>query len=180
MIKKLNYSDSNLWEFWQYGTVPNFHTIWIDDKNHKIEIRYNRKAQIIKEAEIIHVEPERSVITEIDQVFTNFIHVRGFAVRRQAHQFILPGIYLESGEIRESGIEQAERVRKTELAHEFDCVVTSAPQRTCSPFPHPVYRQDARAFERRWEKSTRGMGLMMVGKVHCGWSVDPAFFQTIG
>jgi len=66
-------------------------------------------------AKIIHVQPERPIRFQIDQMFVYQIGIRRLAVRSQTHDLILTGVDLESCVIGKRGIEQSKRVGKRQL-----------------------------------------------------------------
>src|SRR3984885_11200814 len=62
--------------------------------------------------EVTQIEAETAVLFKVNQIFENPIAIYGRAVRRQSHDLVLAGIYLEPGVIGERGIKQSERMRK--------------------------------------------------------------------
>ena len=64
--------------------------------------------QALAVIEILHVEPERSV----------FVVTARISIGRQAHHFVLAGIYFESGVVGKSRVEQSEGVRKVKFAQQ--------------------------------------------------------------
>ncbi len=65
--------------------------------------------------EVVHVEPERAVVLEVDQVLADQRRRNRLAVGRQAHQLVLAGVDLEPGVVGEGRIEQPQRMREVDL-----------------------------------------------------------------
>ena len=57
--------------------------------------------------EIRHVEPERAVRLEIDQIVEDELCVFRLAIGRESHDLVLAGVHLEAGVISERRIQQA-------------------------------------------------------------------------
>ena len=129
----------------------------------RIELRIGH-AQSGTVVEIAHVQTERPVFLDINQVFEDQLAELGLAVGRKAHDLVLAGIDLEPGVVREGRIEQTQGVGKTDLAFDADPASVSDAGRGGGPLPNAVHRQDDRLVEGRWIKGTGGMAEMMLGE----------------
>ena len=114
--------------------------------------------------EIGKIETERTVLLHVDQLVENRLREARPAIRRKAHDLVLAGIDLEPGVIGEGGIEQAERMRKLDLAIERDGPAASHARRCRRPLADPVHGQDRRFREWRRIEGARRMALVMFGK----------------
>ena len=81
---------------------------------------FGRHREALAIIEVGHVQPERPVLADIDDVVEDGIEILGRAVRRQAHQLVFAGIHFEAGIVRKRRIEHAERMRKPHFVHELD------------------------------------------------------------
>ena len=79
--------------------------------------------------EVLHVQAERAVVLEVDQLLEDEVGVARLAVGREAHQLVLAGVDLEAGEVGERGVEQPERVREVQLLRAARCAL---------PLPMPI------------------------------------------
>ena len=82
--------------------------------------------QTLAIVEVRHVHPERSVFLDVDQ--------RGFdllrkllcpfgtriSIRRQAHEFVFAGVDAEAKEVGKGGVQEPERMRKTQFLQDRD------------------------------------------------------------
>ena len=136
-----------------------------------------RHGQTLAVIEVLHVEPQRPVLSQVDQLIQNFPRVSGFAVRRQAHDLVFARIDLESRVVGERRIEQAERVGKMQLGFEMDLVAFAIAVGGRRPFPDAVDGQNRRGIKRRREESTGGVRLVVLrenelpGTSACGGDV---------
>ena len=83
--------------------------------------------------EIGHVEPERAVRLEIDQIVENELCVFRLAIGREPHHLVFAGVDLEAGVIGERRIEQPERMGKVDLLEDLEPVALGRSQPTSSP-----------------------------------------------
>jgi hypothetical protein len=107
--------------------------------------------------EILHVEMERAVVLEEDELVENEIAIARLAIRREAHQLVLARIHLEPRVIGEGGIKEAERVREMQLLVNRDVAAASDRNRRRRPLADAVHGQDHRLVERRRVEGARGM-----------------------
>ena len=114
--------------------------------------------------EIRDIQPERSVVLEVDQVVEDEVAVDRLAVGRQAHQLVLARVDLEARVIGEGRIEQAERVGKMDLLDGRQGRPLANADRRRRPFADPVHGQDHGLVERRGIKRAGSVGLMMLGE----------------
>ena len=129
---------------------------------------------------MIEVQRVAAVVLEVDQLPTDQIDVPRLAVRRQAHQFVLAGIDLEATELRERRVEQAERVRKQDLAQELELVPAADAPGGGRPFADAVDREHRSLVERRRKKSARCMALVVFGEQHAAIPTERVAHQVAG
>src|SRR5262249_37159216 len=111
--------------------------------------------------EISHVEMERSIFFNIDEVLLDQVDVAGLSIRRQAHHFILTGIDLEAGVIGKRGVKQSKRMGKVDLFMDHQLIAVPRKYRNGYPFTHPVHGQERSLFKRRREKCGGGVADMV-------------------
>jgi len=102
---------------------------------------------------------------DADELVLDEIHVPGLAVGREPHQLVLPRVHLEAGEVGEGGVEQAQRVRKADLAVQPDGVPAAVADRRRRPLAHAVHGDDGGLLERRGVERRRRMGLVVLREV---------------
>src|SRR4051794_11179318 len=91
----------------------------------------------------------------------DLIGILRFTVRGEAHEFVLCRVDLESGEVSERAIEEAEGVRESERLKDLDFVGLAVANARSVPFPHSVHCQDSRVVEGRREECTCRVRLVM-------------------
>ena len=74
----------------------------------------HRQAVVVRE--VLHVQLERAVLAQVDEVLEDLVVVLRLAVRRGAHHLVLGAVDLEAEVVGEGAVEQAERVREADLA----------------------------------------------------------------
>src|SRR5262245_59469046 len=82
-------------------------------------VRHGEALAIVEE---LHVQPKTTVGLKVDQVLVNCLLIERPAVRRQAHQFVLSAVDLESTVVREGRVEQSEGMRKLQMMGQADLV----------------------------------------------------------
>ena len=127
----------------------------------KLAIRHDHGVAV---PEIVHVQPQRAVGLEVDQLLHDQIVVPGLAIRGQPHQLVLARIDLEPGEVREGGIEQAERMWEIQLVAQFHLVAAADAETGGGPFADAVHRQDGRLLKGRWEECAGRMRFVVFGE----------------
>ena len=135
--------------------------------------------QAVEVAEVLHVQTERPVGAQIQQVLQDGFCILRFAIRGQAHQLVFARVDLESSEIRKRRIEQPQRVRETQLLEKLYAVSVAASHRAGRPLAHPVQGQNGRLLKRRRIEGARRMRLVMFREKHFGNGRDAAGFQGI-
>ena len=65
--------------------------------------------------EIVHVQPERAVGLEIDEMVVDGLDVLWVSIRREPHDLVLAGIDLEAGVVGEGRVKEPERVREGDV-----------------------------------------------------------------
>ena len=141
----------------------------------KFFIGHRRAAQ---EIEVIQIQPERAVGLEVEQFAADGVGVFRFAVGREAHEFVFAGIDAEAAVVRERGIEQPQRMRKTQLLQDLNFATAPAADGGGRPLPYAVNRQDRRLVKRRRIKCARGVRLVMCGKKDLAIGPQPGHFRA--
>ena len=95
----------------------------------------------VREAEVIHVERERTVSLLPDQL-PHFVNVTRLAIGRHAHYFVFALVDLKAEECGERAVEQAEGMREIHLLAQFDVVAFADAPGPGHPFAHAVHRED--------------------------------------
>src|SRR3954462_4390362 len=108
------------------------------------------------------IQPERSVLAQVDEITQNEIHVARLPVRSKAHHLVFTGIHLEAGVIGEGRVQQAERIWPSELRENFQIAPPAQADRCGSPFTDSVHRQDGGFLKRRWKERARCVGFVML------------------
>ncbi|OQA55636.1 MAG: hypothetical protein BWY42_01390 [Candidatus Omnitrophica bacterium ADurb.Bin277] len=114
--------------------------------------------------EILHIQLERAVLFQVDQLFQDQVPVDRLAVGSEPHDLVFAGIDPETRVVGERGIEKAERVREPYFGMDLDRIPFSRSEARGRPFSDAVHRDKSRLLEWRREKSGRGVRLMMLGK----------------
>jgi hypothetical protein len=122
--------------------------------------------------EVREVEMEGAVRLDLDQVVADQRGVFRLAVGREPHHLVLAGIDLEPEIVGERRVEQAERMRKMDLAVDLDRVVLAQPRRGRRPLADAIHGQDRRASEGRWIEGAGGVRLVMLGEHQLLGDVD--------
>ena len=65
-----------------------------------------------REVEILHVEAERAVFAQVNQLVENCLHVARLAVGREAHDLVLAGVDAEARVVCEGRVEHPQAVRE--------------------------------------------------------------------
>ncbi len=122
--------------------------------------------------EVGHVQPERSVILEIDQLPQNCVAVRRTAIRGESHHLVLTRVHPESEIVGECAVQQAQRVRESNLAQHLYSRIVAERQRCRRPFANAVDGEDRGLLERRREKRARGVAEMVLREHEAAVPVD--------
>ena len=122
--------------------------------------RHREAGQVI---EVLLVERERAVLAQIHQLAIDQIDVLRRAVWCEPHDLVLARVHLESGVVRERGIEQAEGIRPAKLLQQLELVAASEAIRSSRPFTDAIHREDGRLLERAGEERARRVRLVMLG-----------------
>ena len=124
------------------------------------------------EIEVAQVEAEGAVWLEIDQLRQDQVAKDRFAVGGETHHFVFPGVDPKTEVVGEGGVEQAERMRETQIGQQLDPVPFPAADACRRPFPHPIDRQHRRVFEGRREKRGGGVGFVMLRENDCAFKFE--------
>ncbi len=114
--------------------------------------------------EVLHIEAERSVLPQIDELAHDEIDVARLAAGRELHEHALVRVALEAGEMGERRVEEPERMRKPYLLAELDTVVAADAPARRRPLADAVDDHDRRLAEGRWVERGRGVRLVALGE----------------
>jgi hypothetical protein len=64
--------------------------------------------------ELLQIEPERTIVFDVNELFQDQIFINGFTIGGQTHELIFPGVDFESREARERRVEEAQRMREND------------------------------------------------------------------
>jgi len=117
-----------------------------------------------KEPEVVHVQPERPVLLDVDQLVVNRLHKAGLTVGRQSHELVFARVDAEPAVGRKGRVEQPERMRKAQLLEDFHGVPLAAADGGRGPFAHSVDGQDGSFVEGGREERAGRVGLVMFGE----------------
>ena len=124
-------------------------------------VRHRQTGTVV---EVRHVEAERTVRPEIDEIVENRLRIGRLAIGRQTHYLVFARIHPETGVIGECGIQQSERMREVYFLDDFEMVAAADGGRRRRPFADAVHRQYHRLFERRWIECARRVALVVLGE----------------
>ncbi len=137
-----------------------------------------------REREVLHVEPDRAVLADVDDLLANQVRVPRLAVRREAHQFVLAAVHLEPAEIGERRVEKTDRVREPQLGQHRELIPAPDPDRGGRPLSHAVHREDRGILVRRRIERRRSVRLVMFAEenppVPAEVLPDPARSSRVG
>ena len=100
--------------------------------------------QAVHEFEVLEVQPNAAIVVDVDDVIADGRDVARFAVRREPHHLVLARVDAEAGEVRERGIQQADRMRKALLLQHLHRRSPPDADRGCRPFADAVHRGSPR------------------------------------
>jgi len=106
-----------------------------------------RHRQTLAVVEVAHIQPERAIVFDIQQMITDQIDVFRLTVGRQAHQFVFARVDLESTEVRKGRVEQSQRVRKVQLVRKLDLVPVTGAKTSGGLLAYAIKRENRRLFE---------------------------------
>ncbi len=114
--------------------------------------------------EVIQVQAKGAVGLYIDEVFADLGRVDAFAIGRQAHQFVFPGVDLEAGIVGEGRIQQTERVRVANFPQQLQFPSASDAETCRGPFACAVQGEHRGGFKRAREEGAGCVTLVMFGE----------------
>ncbi len=130
-------------------------------------VRHFQARGKVKVGHIQRIEPSGRMSTNSSMVFFvigGALRV-GVAVRGEPHQFVFPAVDRKSGVKGESGVEQANGMRKVKLLQDFDIFSPAPADRGGGPLSYAVYSQDGGFRKRRRVESAGCVGEMMLRKI---------------
>jgi len=107
-------------------------------------VGHSKTADVV---EIALIEPEASVLLDVNQVLLDQVCVHGLSVRSEAHQLVLAGVHPEPREIGEGGIQHADRMREPNLLEQLDAIALAFSDGRRRPFTDPIHGENRRLFE---------------------------------
>ena len=133
------------------------------EKRVKAGIGHGQALAIIK---IPLVQPERTIVLDLDEVLAHQVGKARFAIGGKTHEFVLTRINLESAIRGESAVEQSERMGKADFGAQLDPVAPPDSPAGCRPLPHPIHRENGCLLERAGKKGARRMRLVVAAKIN--------------
>ena len=130
----------------------------------KVMESLRRHGHALEVGKVRHIEPQGSVVSNLHHVLENLVPIEGAAVGGKPHQFVLAGVHLEPGVVREGGVEHPERMREALLLGQLETAAPPVADRRGGPLPDRVEGQDRRLFVRRREEGARRVRLVMLGE----------------
>jgi hypothetical protein len=124
-------------------------------------VRHGEAGAIV---EVRHVEPERAVGLEVDQVLEDLLLEPRLAVGRKPHHLVLAGVDLEPRVVGEGRVEQPERMREVDLLVHLEPVAPADGRGGRRPLADAVHRQDHGLLERRREERARRMAQVVLAE----------------
>ena len=85
--------------------------------------------EAIGEVEVVHVEPDRAVGTDMDELLPDEIGVLRLAVGSEAHELVLATVDLEAAVVGEGRVQEADGVRELELREHLEPASTAHSER---------------------------------------------------
>ena len=122
--------------------------------------------------EVRHIQVERAVLLDVDQVLLDEIGVFWLAIGGKPHHLVLARIDLEARVVGERRIQQPKRMRKMDLLVDRQIVTLADRKRRGRPFANAVHRQHRRLFKGRGEECGSGVAQVMLGKQQPLFPVD--------
>ena len=93
--------------------------------------------------EVVEIQPERSVLLEINHLVENEVDVSGSAVRSEAHELVFAAVDPESAVVGKRGVKQAQRVWKVDLPLGDQPVALAEPDRRGRPLADCIETEDS-------------------------------------
>jgi hypothetical protein len=104
--------------------------------------------------EIARVQQKRAILTQVNQMVQDQIDEAGLAIRRESHQLVFAGIYLQAAMVRERAIEQSERMRVVDLGDRSHFGAGPVGDRGGRPLAHSIHNHDRGVAE--WRRIESG------------------------
>src|SRR6266571_8426467 len=95
-----------------------------------------------KVVEVPLIQPERTVVLQVNELIVDSLHVFRFSIGRETHDLVLTGVHLEARVVGERGVQQTERVWPPKLAVQRDVGVVPYPEGRGCPLANAVDRED--------------------------------------
>ena len=127
--------------------------------------------------EITGVEFEGAVVLEVEEIVEDTVDVFALAIGGQSHQLVFAGVDLEAREIRESRVEQAQRVRELDISEGVNFGPAAIAIAGGGPLADPVEGHDRRFLVGRGIKGRRRVRLVVVAEEHGHLAVELALDQ---
>ena len=107
---------------------------------------------VVAVAEVGHVQAERAVFLQVEQLLDDHVAIDRLAVRRQAHQLVLAAVDLEAREVGHRRVQETEGVREAQLLHHLETIAPAHGDRAGGPLADAVQGEDGRLLEGRREE----------------------------
>src|SRR3990172_7863991 len=118
----------------------------------------------------------------MDQVLANEIGIHRFAVRRETHELVFTGVDLESGEVGEGRVQEADRVREMNFLEQRDLVALALHYRGRGPLADAIHGENERILEWRRIERRGGVRQVVLGEQQLSTGVERRVedFQVVG
>src|SRR4030095_660188 len=120
--------------------------------------------------EVRQVKTEFALVADVKEL-TNLFRKYRLPVRSEAHRLELVAILRKTQELRDSEVEQAQRVREEHPVLDCEACATADPRRRADEIAESVNRTERRVVKRTGEIAARQMRRMMFHVVHAGCDV---------
>ena len=117
---------------------------------------------MVRVREVRQIHAERAVRLQVQEFVQDELPIDRLAVRSQPHELVLAAVHPEAGEVRERGVEQAERVRKAQLLPHAQLVAAANRDAPGRPLSHAVERHYGRLVEGRREERAGRVRLVVL------------------
>src|SRR5262249_44961694 len=85
---------------------------WAIKQRVKLAVRHLEARTV---AEILQIEPKRSIGFKIQELIVDCLHVLGASIGRKAHDLVLAGVHFKTRVVSKRGIKQSQRMREGDL-----------------------------------------------------------------
>ena len=136
------------------------HPRWRAEQLVERPVGHGETAEVV---EVLLVQAERAVFTDVDHVVEQQLDVFRLTVGGETHDLVLARVHLEAEVVGERGVQETQRIRPVELAQQPDVVALAHADRGRGPLAHAVHGEDRGPVEGRRKERARRVRLVMLG-----------------